>query len=428
MEENDFHTLIEQIGIFVFWYPIIMSFTWISGSLIFSFFRETKKDMCIVPELDWPKISILVPCYNESETIHETIENLHGLSYPSFEIIAVNDGSQDETGAILVALSQEYERLRVIDCKENKGKANALHIAAHASTSEFLLCIDSDALLDDAAPYFLIQHFLIKGERVGAVTGNPRIRNRDTLLGKMQLVEYASIIGSIKRAQKVFGKIMTVSGVIVAFRKKALVSVGLWDCDMITEDIAISWKLQKKFWDIRYEPRALCWMLVPETLKGIFKQRVRWSQGGQEVLIRHWDIFTDWRQRRLWLIYIEQLLSVIWAFLWALVTIELFFSATSLSEIIIWFSFHSFALVFLSHIQLLLSLKNESRYDNISKYYLWASWYPAIYWMINTFVVITATPKAIYAQLKGGYAIWDSPDRGNIHHTSSSQIQPLSKN
>ena len=60
---------------------------------------------------------------------------------------------------------------------------------------------------------------------------------------------------------------MTVSGVVVAFRKKALVDVGLWDHDMITEDISISWKLQERFWDIRYEPRALCWMLVLKPLE-----------------------------------------------------------------------------------------------------------------------------------------------------------------
>lgn len=68
---------------------------------------------------------------------------------------------------------------------------------------------------------------------------------------------------------------------------------------MITEDIAVSWKLQRQFWDIRYDPRALCWMLVPESLSGIWRQRVRWSQGGQKVVLRHFDIFKDWRQRRI---------------------------------------------------------------------------------------------------------------------------------
>ncbi|WP_042273550.1 poly-beta-1,6-N-acetyl-D-glucosamine synthase [[Clostridium] dakarense] len=409
---NEFDILIEYIGMFVFWYPFLMSLFWIAGALMFYLFRERNYENDFT-EYNWPKISILVPCYNEEETIEETVDCLSQLSYPEFEIIAVNDGSNDSTGEILMELVEEYSMLRVINCHENRGKANALHMAAHASTSEYLICIDSDAILSDEAPYYLIHHFLKKGERLGAVTGNPRIRNRDTLLSKMQIVEYSSIIGSIKRTQRIIGKVMTVSGVIVAFRKKALMDVGLWDRDMITEDIAVSWKLQKRFWDIRYEPRALCWMLVPETISGIWKQRVRWAQGSQEVLIRHWDIFTDWRQRRIWIIYIEQIISIIWAIAWILVTLYLIFTANSINELFIWATFNSFALIMLSHIQLIISLWNDSRYDDIKKYYLWASWYPAIYWVLNTFVVVSAIPKAISSRIRGGYATWSSPDRGN---------------
>lgn len=124
------------------------------------------------------------------------------------------------------------------------------------------------------------------------------------------------------------------------------------------------------------------------------------------------DIFTDWRQRRLWPIYIEQILSILWAFAWFLCTLYLILTATSFGEIMIWFTFTSFALVLLSHIQLIISLRNDSRYDNTIKYYLWAAWYPALYWMINTIIVIAATPKAIMSRIKGGYATWSSPDRG----------------
>lgn len=396
---------------YVFWYPFVMSVFWVSGALIFSLTRERGKELEFTG-IDWPKISILVPCYNESETIAETIANLSKLSYPDYEIIAVNDGSKDATGEILRSLAMSNPKLRVIDCLENKGKANALHLAAFASSSEYLLCLDSDALLDDKAPYYLIRHFIQKGERVGAVTGNPRIRNRDTLLAKLQIVEYASIIGSIKRTQRILGKVMTVSGVIVAFRKKALVDVGFWDRDMITEDIAVSWKLERKFWDVRYEPRALCWMLVPETLKGIWKQRVRWAQGGQEVVLRHWNIFLDWRQRRIWPIYLEQIFSTLWSILWLIVSIVFLFNANTLREYLFWFTYTSFAMVLLSIIQLFVSLSNDSRYDDVLKYYLWAAWYPIIYWMVNVFVVISAIPKAIRSRLKGGYATWNSPDRG----------------
>src|SRR3546814_20032176 len=122
---------------------------------------------------------------------------------------------------------------------------------------------------------------MIEQSRVGAVTGNPRIRNRSSLLGQVQVGEFASIIGLIKRTQRVYGRIFTVSGVVAAFRRRALDHVGYWSLDMITEDIDISWKLQRDHWTIFYEPRALCWILMPETLRGLWRQRLRWAQGGR---------------------------------------------------------------------------------------------------------------------------------------------------
>lgn len=397
---------------FIFWYPFLMSLFWVAGSLLFFRSRERSKTLDF-EEFDWPFISIIIPCYNEEETIEETIRHLARIAYPRKEIIAVNDGSKDDTANILRRLVQSYDELRVIDCKENRGKANALHIACHASRAEYLVTIDSDAILDPYAAHYLIHHFFLRGERLGAVTGNPRIRNRDTLLSRLQLVEYASIIGAIKRTQRILGKIMTVSGVVTAFRKKALVDVSLWDRDMITEDISVSWKLQQKFWDIRYEPRALCWMLVPETLEGIWKQRIRWAQGGQEVILRYWRMLFDWRHRRIWPIYIEQWVSLIWSYSWVMITLYYLVTADSIQKLFIWFTFSSFTLVLLSLVQLWISLKVDSSYDQITSYYVWAAWYPIIYWILNAVIVMFALPKAIKSRFKKGYATWSSPDRGN---------------
>lgn len=116
---------------------------------------------------------------------------------------------------------------------------------------------------------------------------------------------------------------MTVSGVVVAFRKRALLDCNLWDRDMITEDIGVTWKLEKNFWDVRYEPNALCMMLVPETVKGLFKQRKRWSQGGMEILRRHYDVIGHWKTRRMILVYLEQITSIVWAICWLLTLILL---------------------------------------------------------------------------------------------------------
>ena len=186
-------------------------------------------------------------------------------------------------------------------------------MGAVAARSEYLVCIDGDALLDKNAAAYMVAPML-DNPRLGAVTGNPRIRTRSTLIGRVQVGEFSSIIGLIKRTQRVFGRIFTVSGVVVAFRKKALDRIDYWSTDMITEDIDVSWKLQLDHWAIFYEPRALCWILMPETVGGLWKQRLRWAQGGAEVLFKNIRGIWQWRHRYLWPLLFEYCLSTGWAF------------------------------------------------------------------------------------------------------------------
>ena len=112
----------------------------------------------------------------------------------------------------------------------------------------------------------MVPHF--DGARVAAVTGNPRVRNTRTFLARLQAIEFSSIISLLRRAQRVWGRIVTVSGVVVAFRRSAVFDVGGFSPEMPTEDIELTWKLQKRFYDVRYEPRAVCWMTVPQSLRG----------------------------------------------------------------------------------------------------------------------------------------------------------------
>ena len=94
-------------------------------------------------------------------------------------------------------------------------------------------------LLDPHAAKWMVRHFL-QNPTVAAVTGNPRIRTRSTLLGRIQVGEFSSIVGMIKRAQRTFGRLFTVSGVITAFRKSAVHQVDYWSPNMLTEDIDIT--------------------------------------------------------------------------------------------------------------------------------------------------------------------------------------------
>ncbi|NYV59830.1 glycosyltransferase, partial [Yersinia pestis] len=130
------------------------------------------------PELKGhPLVSILVPCFNEGLNARETIHAALAQTYTNIEVIAINDGSSDDTAQVLDALLAEDPRLRVIHLAHNQGKAIALRMGAAAARSEYLVCIDGDALLDkNAVPYLVAP--LIANPRTGAVTGNPRIRTR----------------------------------------------------------------------------------------------------------------------------------------------------------------------------------------------------------------------------------------------------------
>ena len=229
----------ELILDFVFFWPLFMSVLWITGGLYFWFQLERHwpwGEDTPPPTLPGnPLISILIPCFNEEKNARETISAALAQRYANLEVIAINDGSSDNTAQVLQQLAQEEPRLRVIHLAANQGKAVALKAGAAAARGDLLVCIDGDALLDRDTAAWLVAP-LIHYPHVGAVTGNPRIRTRSTLIGRIQVGEFSSIIGLIKRTQRIYGRVFTVSGVIAAFRRQALADVGYWSPDMITED------------------------------------------------------------------------------------------------------------------------------------------------------------------------------------------------
>ncbi|ROU05589.1 poly-beta-1,6-N-acetyl-D-glucosamine synthase [Lysobacter enzymogenes] len=403
---------------FAFFYPIVMSFFWIAGGLYYYFRRErASRGRTDPPPLDAaPFVSILIPCHNEGDHVHETLGAALAQRYPDFEVIAINDGSRDDTGEQLNRLAALHPRLRVVHLDRNLGKANAMRMGALAARSEYLVCIDGDALLDEYATHWMVWH-LRSGARVGAVTGNPRIRNRSTLLGRLQVGEFSSIIGMIKRAQRVYGRIFTVSGVICAFRRSALHRIGYWSDSMVTEDIDISWRLQMDHWDIRYEPNAMCFILMPETLKGLWKQRLRWAQGGVEVLMRHSRDLFSWRKRRMWAVMAEYVASVAWAYIMALImalwAIGLFVDLPpQLRVTTLLPSWHGVILALICLLQFAASIIIDRRYETgVGRNYYWMIWYPMAYWLLSFFTTVTAVPKALLKR-RGTRATWVSPDRG----------------
>ncbi|MDH3983854.1 MAG: poly-beta-1,6-N-acetyl-D-glucosamine synthase [Gammaproteobacteria bacterium] len=405
---------------FAFFYPFFMAYLWIMGATYYFFYREKVEKRAVDdPPLleETPGVTFIVPCHDEGPNVRETIGALFEQVYPDFEVVAIDDASNDETGQILDEMALLEDRLRVIHFDTNQGKAMGLRAGALAANNEILICIDGDAILDPHAAHWLTWHF-VNWPRVGAVTGNPRVRNRTSLLGKIQAGEFSSIIGLIKRAQRIYGRVFTVSGVVAAFRRSALQKVGYWNLDMVTEDIDISWSLQTHRWDVRYEPNALCYILMPETFKGLWSQRLRWAQGGIEVLMRHFSELMNWRNRRMWIVALELIVSTFWAytivFVYTIWLIGQFFTLPPpLAVTAVLPGWSGVLLGSTCLLQFLISLIIDSRYESntLGRYYYWMIWYPMVYWSIQAAASCAAVPRAIRKR-RGKRAVWVSPDRG----------------
>ena len=419
MSIPNLQTTFRYIQELIFVYPFAMSWIWMIGGLLFYLIRERRRPgPDTLPELtDAPMITILIPCHNEEAQLEETIAALQQTNYPgNWEAIAINDGSTDNTARLLNLLAAKHPFLRVIHLAQNKGKALALKTGALMAQGKFLVCIDGDALLEPNAVAWLV-HRLQMRPQVGGVTGNPRIRNRRTLLGKLQVGEFTTIIGLIKRTQMNYGKIFTMAGVIGAFRKTALHDVGYWSPQMITDDIDITWKLQRSGWYVLYEPTAVCWILMPETLKGLWKQRLRWAQGGAETALKYGPSLFSKNGRKMLPILMDYLLSITWAHC-VLMTLTLagfefivgYKVETGVQGLVPSYWTVLLGLTFL--LQSIVSMSMERRYEpRMFQYYFWMIWYPLAYWLIMAATAVLGMYKALFTRQKQ-LATWVSPDRG----------------
>lgn len=372
-------------------YPILTSVVWMTTSFFFWFRRE--KDSEPLPLKDAPLVSVLIAAHNEEDVIGRALDAACALDYPSLEVVVVDDGSTDGTARVVREYVQKG-RVRLLRKAQNEGKAMALNDALPCLNGEIVLIMDADAEPSSQSLRYIVPHFA--SPRVAAVTGNPRVYNVGSLLCRLQLIEFTSIVSLLRRSQRIWGRILTVSGVVTAFRKSALMDVGGFSPDMPTEDIELTWRLQKRFWDVRYEPNAVLLMRVPSTFRGLVKQRLRWARGLMQVLRRHGDVIMHWRYRRLWPVFIEAVLSTIWAVCFVILTILWIISYSvgyppvgahpipNLWGMLI----ATFALT-----QLLVGTLMDRRYDpETLRYYPYAVFYPIIYWMIMSVSTVIALP------------------------------------
>ncbi len=392
-------------------YPVVSSLVWISTSLVY-WWRWERRPPPHFYDLDvYPLVTVVVPAYCEEKVIARTLDGILGIDYPFKEIVVVDDASTDGTVA-RVAPYVERGQVRLVRKRMNEGKAMALNDALPVVNGEIVLIMDADAWPDPLILRWMVPHF--RSPRVAAVTGNPRVANRQSFLAKLQLIEFASIVSLLRRAQRVWGRILTMSGVVGAFRRSALIDAGLYSPEMATEDIDMTWKLQRAFYDVRYEPRALVWMQVPSGLGGLWRQRVRWARGLAQVLRVNDDILRHWRHRRHWPVLVEAALSIAWAYcvvillaLWA-ASWAAGVAPAGVSPVPNWWGM---LIGTTCLVQLATGVLLERRYDpTVPRYYAMAVFYPVIYWLLMALVTVTATPVGMGRRpRRGTVSRWRTP-------------------
>ncbi len=235
----------------------------------------------------YPKISVLVPAYNEEKVIRTTIESLLSTDYPEKEIIVIDDGSKDQT--LEIAL-QYKDKVKVIH-KENGGKASALNMGMLYATGPIIVILDADTIIGHTALKHIAKSF--SNENIAAVAGNVKIRNRINCLTWCQALEYLSGIQIMRRGLDYFGAITIVPGALGAFKKKKLEEAGAYHNDTLVEDFDATMKVLRSGMIISGSNMATAYTQAPQKLRDFYKQRKRWYRGNLQVLRRHSDILLN---------------------------------------------------------------------------------------------------------------------------------------
>jgi len=288
-----------------------------------------------------PPIALLAPAYNEALTIVESVRSLLSLQYPNFEIVVINDGSKDETLAVLIEafglkpIERDFDlaiphaairglygtsnqpRLVVVD-KVNGGKADALNAGINVARAPIVCSMDADSLLEPDALLRAVRPFVDDPIRTVAVGGTVRIvngcridhgrvvevRTSNNLLALLQTMEYLRAFLMARLAWSRVNALTIISGAFGLFRRADVIEVGGYTRGTVGEDMELVVKLhrlmrdQKRPYRVVFVAAAVCWTEVPEMLGVLARQRARWHRGALETFERHHDMLFNPRYGR----------------------------------------------------------------------------------------------------------------------------------
>jgi len=276
----------------------ILTYIFLFASLNFEIFLlityfetrgEVEKEKELVKNISrFPTVTVIVPCWNEQDTVSKTIYSLLDLNYPKdkLKIMAINDGSTDGTFQVL----QEFKNNPQVEIysKENGGKHTALNFALGKATSELIGCLDADSYVDAEALKNIVVYF--ENKEIMAVAPSVKLWKPKNILELFQKVEYGFGIFTRKMFHYMDAIYIT-PGPFSIFRKEVFEKLGGYREAHKTEDIELALRMQKNHFRIAHAHEAIVYTVPPNKIRPLLKQRVRWSHGFIRNAFDYRDMF-----------------------------------------------------------------------------------------------------------------------------------------
>ena len=221
------------------------------------------------------RVSVVVPAYNEGVVLRACVESILASGYRWLEVVLVDDGSTDDTLAIMREF--EHDPRVVVVAKPNGGKGSALNAGIAHATGEVFVFVDADGVFTNTTIPRLLEGF--RHERVGAVCGNDLpINVTNPLTALLALLTHVGT-GMTRRALALVGMLPIVAGNSGAFRADLVRCIGGFREDTVGEDLELTWRVHFAGYDVEFAPHAKVLAEVASSVRGLWKQRVRWQRG-----------------------------------------------------------------------------------------------------------------------------------------------------
>lgn len=361
-----------------------------------------------------PKVSVLIPAYNEEVGVLSTVKTILASEYRNIEIIVVNDGSTDGSDNMMRDFLKHKAWFDGIEVKyfykENGGKGKALNYGLERATGDIIMSIDADCILTPSTVGNFVKRF--DNPRVMAAVGNVSIGNTETILGTIQYLEFLFSF-YFKKAESLFGTIYIIGGAAGAFRKEVFEKIGNYNHTNITEDIELSVRIQAAGMKIVYASDALVYTEGAVSLSGLLKQRLRWKRGRFQTFFEHSRLFFSLNKRH------NKLLTFVMLPLAYFGDVQLFFEIPFLAFLYVYsYLTHDFS-SFISGVIVVSSMfLVQIAFDgNKKKGKLLLIALAPIGWLlfyVSTYVEFSALIKSVWGSIRKKEVVWQKWQRQGV--------------